>query len=92
MLYMITSVILSVVIVSVSCSQTLNFKTAIEVPFEEPVDEDAKDTSDDFADDKEFSHQHSLLSDKIYSLSHSGAYLANHINQVKEISTPPPKF
>ena len=90
-LYVITAFALSGVIVGVSCLQYAGTTIAIETPFEEPIDENAKDISDDFADDKEYtSHAYAHTLNELDVL-HSAGYLVSHANQVKEISTPPPK-
>ena len=91
-LYVIMAVMLSVVIVGVSCFQFSGQNTAMEIPFEGPLDEDAKDISDDFADDKEYISHVSIPSNYLSDILHSAGYLISHANQVKEISTPPPKF
>ena len=91
-IYVVVAVALSTIIIGVSCLQFSVAKTALESPFGEPMDEDTKDISDDFADDKEY-HAHSYQNAfHLSSVLHSVGYLVSHANQVKEISTPPPKF
>jgi hypothetical protein len=91
-LYFISTIILSITIVGVSCLQYAVEDSAIQTPFEEPIDDDAKDFSDDYADDKENTSNTYLPSDRFSIVIHSVGYLISHANQVKEISTPPPKF
>jgi len=91
-LYVISAVIMSVIIVGVSCFQFSETNTAIEIPFESPMDEDAKDISDDFADDKEYISHMAIPSNYALNILHSAGYLISHANQVRKISTPPPKF
>ncbi len=90
-LYVIVAVMLSVTIVEVSCFQFSSTTTAMQIPLEGPLDEDAKDISDDFADDKEYISHVSIPSNYLSDILHSAGYLISHANQVKKISTPPPK-
>lgn len=90
-IYLITSMALSTIIIGVSFLQFSMVKVGIESPFEEPVDEDTKDIGDDFADDKEHLHHTYQSVFQFNCVLHSAGYLVSHANQVKEISTPPPK-
>lgn len=90
-LYVISAVLLSVIIIGASCFQFSETSIAIEIPFESPMDEDTKEISDDFVDDMEYISRLSNLTNHELDALHSGGYLISHINQVKEISTPPPK-
>jgi hypothetical protein len=90
-LYVILAVVLSVVIMGISCVQFSVTDQSMEILLEGPLDEDAKDTSDDFADDKEYISHVSIPSNYLSDVLHSEGYLVSHANRVKEIFTPPPK-
>ena len=89
---MIAALTLSGIIVGVSCLQFFDVQISMNGPFEEPIDEDTKDISDDFADDKENTSHVYISTYNLGNTIHSDGYLISHANQVKEISTPPPKF
>lgn len=86
-----SAVVLSVIIIGASCFQFSETNIVIEVPYEGPID-DTKDISDDFADDNEYISHLSIPSKYDLDVRHSAGYFISHINQVKEISTPPPKI
>jgi hypothetical protein len=91
-IYMISALTLSGIIVGVSCLQFFDVRISLNGPFEEPIDEDAKDISDDFADDKENTTHEYISSYNLGIAIHSDGYLISHANHVKEIATPPPKY